>query len=66
MQNNNENKKEQTNDVYLKYVLTWKFPFIKKIPMTRIEIIEKNLREFFDILPILVMIDTLSKIFRRS
>ena len=39
-----------------KYVLTRKFPFVKKRPLTQLELIQKQYLEAFNILPIVVTV----------
>ena len=44
-----------------KYVLTRKYPFIKKRPLTQLELIEKRYWELVNIMPIVITINATAK-----
>ena len=44
-----------------KYVLTRKYPFIKKRPLTRLELIERRYWELVNIMPIVITIGVTAK-----
>jgi hypothetical protein len=42
--------------------LTWKYPFLIKRPLTQTEIIHKQIMQYFNIMPIVIMIELIHKI----
>ena len=46
------------------YTYTWssKFPFIKKRPLTQIELVHKRMVELFNIMPTVIIIGNMAKV----